>query len=249
MNRKKVVRIDTGRADSPDDAAAAAGSGTDPFPRETDRRDASSRGEGDGDRQGAGGTRGGIAPTDSSPRARPTTTSEDAQSMVSELRDLCEAALLKPLDSPSGDPLAALELRPGQTHSARQPHTTNHIADELVRRIKSMPQLRARVMSQLLSGNEPPLAIAQVRGTDSQNALKELRAVRTLLDNLGCPRSEDDKNLSVVERIRWLLDIVTATQTASGAVPILPGSDHTPMTGIRWIQQPDPQADEPHQNG
>jgi hypothetical protein len=183
-----------------------------------------------------------VAPPSSYvPPPRRPAASESGRTTISELRDLCEAALLTPQPSATTDPLAALELRAGKEPSPREPGTAARIADELVRRIKKMPQLRARIVAQLISGGEPLPTLAEVGGSDNHSALKELRAVRNLLDNLGCPRSEDDRNLSVVERIRWLLDVLTASHRAADAnqgTRRYQLGDNTPATGAQKVIDP-----------
>jgi hypothetical protein len=163
--------------------------------------------------------------------------SDSGRSAIVELRDLCEAAMLAPAESPLSDPLAALELRSGAAPEQRQPRTASWVADQLVQRLKAMPQVRARVVAQLINEAEPPQAVTQVHGNETQAALKELRQVRNLLDNLGAPRSEDDRNLTVMERVRWLLDVLTASQQARAAAGTarVPFGDNTPATGVNPI--------------
>ena len=159
------------------------------------------------------------------------------RSVISELRDLCEAVLLAP--SSDGDPLAALEPRTDRPKPAPRPETTAHLADELVRRIEELPAVHARVTAQLLARQNPPTEVS--RTTAEAAAIRELRAAHGLLDNLGCPRSDDDRPLMIIERLRWLLDIHTANQAARAAGTAerpTPGLENTPATGVEMRKPP-----------
>lgn len=173
---------------------------------------------------------GSAPPSDDTSRGKGDTE----RSVLAELRELCEAALLAPMDSPLSSPLAALEPRGDRPSRPREPRTAAHLADEVVRCLQAMPQVRARVVARLAEREAPT---PEPTSNDARAAMKELRAAHNLLDNLGCPRSEDDRPLPVLERMRWLLDVLTASQAARDAErgPRLPLGDTTPATGRRIL--------------
>jgi hypothetical protein len=157
------------------------------------------------------------------------------RSAISELRDLCEAVLLAP--SSDGDPLAALEPRRDRSPAPPRHETTAFLANELVRRIEELPSVHARVTAQLLSRQGSSGQAS--RTTAEAAAIRELRSAHGLLDNLGCPRSEDDRPLTIIQRLRWLLDILTNQGArAGGAKSALPLGDTTPATGVQLRNPP-----------
>jgi hypothetical protein len=181
---------------------------------------------------------------DERPSGFPTTSvhsqpMSEASRLISELRDLCESVQLAPGEAPGTDRLAALEPRVDRAPAPRPP-TAAHVADELVRRLHRLPEIQARVAAQLHPATSLPRTDT-ARSATEVAAVRELRAAHGLLDNLGCPRSEDDRNLPVVERLRWLLDLLTSASRNGrvGTPPII--ADITPATGVH-LAPPDPPA-------
>ncbi len=179
---------------------------------------------------------------DSRPFGYPTTSvhaasPSQASQLISELRDLCESVQMAPAESLGSDRLAALEPRVDRPRTVRPP-TAAVVADELVRRLQRLPEIQARVAAQLHPATSLPRTDANRSGVEIA-ALRELRAAHGLLDNLGCPASEDDRNLAVVDRLRWLLDILTTTGRGRGiGTPRL--ADTTPATGVHLAPPPEP---------
>jgi hypothetical protein len=158
-------------------------------------------------------------------------TDENGEALISELRDMCEEALLSPQDCLSKRPVRALETRsPKGDAFSRDFGTTHRVADRMSRLLRQAPRLRSQLLDFLLhddacSDNPHP----------SSEALRLLGEVEDFLDHLGCPRGEDDRNFTPAERIRRLLDSLAAKGGAARA-PLQ--ADITPATGQRWVRPP-----------
>jgi hypothetical protein len=171
-------------------------------------------------------------------RPRRAGSRTDPALLINELRELCESVQLAPDDSPGTDRLGALEPRVDRP-SVPRPPTAAFVADELVRRLVRLPDVHARVAARLMEVPAPPDPDAPTpTPTRASAPEKELRAVHGLLDDLGCPRGVDDRPFSAIERLRWLLRVLSdASRLGRLAVGI---GDATPATGVHLT----PLADE-----
>ncbi|MBA2481246.1 MAG: hypothetical protein H0V44_11340 [Planctomycetes bacterium] len=169
---------------------------------------------------------------------------EDIAGLFNDLRNLCEEALLKPLDCPSKRHMRALERRDdpkGQVFARpRERGTTDRIADEMSVRLDRTPHLRALLADRLRDA--PGARKRPMSGAEHRS----LREVMDFLDRLGCPRSGDDRHFTAVERIRWLLDVMSASSGAHATI-LPPGLDHTPATSQNRVLA-DPAASQPDED-
>jgi hypothetical protein len=169
---------------------------------------------------------------------------EDVEALFADLRNLCEEAFLKPLDCPNKTRMRALEKRDdpkGAVYARPREHGTTHrIADEVCERLDRAPRLRTLLADRLRGAPGAP------RRPMSGAEHRSLREVMDFLDRLGCPRSDDDRNFTAVERIRWLLDIMSASSGAH-AIILPPGRDNTPATGQNLLLR-DGHTNEPQED-
>ncbi|MBA3708527.1 MAG: hypothetical protein H0W83_06885 [Planctomycetes bacterium] len=182
-----------------------------------------------------------AAPAD--PEIIDSALSDDGATLLSDLRNLCEEALLKPMDCPGKRPLRALERRDdpkGQVYARPKRDTTNRIADEMTGMLKRTPRLRSLLAERLKSEAGGSASERPMSGAESRS----LREVMDFLDRLGCPRGDDDHNFTPVERVRWLLDVMSASQGAR-ATFFPPGGEATPATGQQFVVREPATSDPP----